>query len=142
MVPSVTVKFRAKRTTTRSSPATANGSRRSKALCTHPITQGETVAFFTLSTQQSGATRLTLVVTIALLGFPLSPTQGKCQCDSHYDVECNINSHSFFRSANSRTWIGFINEFSNASSKPGVMYHPNCPIGYCSCRNLNITSGH
>ena len=77
------------------------------------------------------------------LGFPLSPTQGKCQCDSaadQYDVECKINSHSFFRSANSRTWIGFIDEFSNVSSKPGVMYHPNCPIGYCSHCNVNITS--
>ena len=29
---------------------------------------------------------------------------------------------------------------SNASSKPGVMYHPNCPIGYCSRRDVNITS--
>ena len=33
------------------------------------------------------------------LDFPLSPTQGKCQCDSHYDVECNINTKSFWRSA-------------------------------------------
>ena len=77
------------------------------------------------------------------LGFPLSPTQGKCQCDPaayNYDVECNINSHSFWRSANSRTWIGFIDKSSNASSKPGVMYHPNCPIGYCSRRDVNITS--
>ena len=77
------------------------------------------------------------------LGFPLSPTQGKCQCDSaadQYDVECKINSHSFFRSAKSRTWIGFIDEFSNVSSKSGVMYHQNCPIGYCSHCNVNITS--
>ena len=77
------------------------------------------------------------------LGFPLSPTQGKCQCDPaayHYDVECNINSHSLFRSANSRTWIGSIDKSSYASSKPGVMYHPNCPIGYCSRRDVNITS--
>ena len=74
------------------------------------------------------------------LGFPLSPTQGKCQCDSHYDVECNINNNSFWRSANSRTWIGFINKSSNASCKPGVMYHPNCPIGYCSRRDVNITN--
>ena len=42
--------------------------------------------------------------------------------------------------SNSRTWIGFIDKSSNASSKPGVMYHPNCPIGYCSRRNVNITS--
>ena len=74
------------------------------------------------------------------IGFSLSPTQGQCQCDSHYDVECNINNNSFFRSANSRTWIGFIDKSSNASSKPGVMYHPNCPIGYCSHRDVNITS--
>ena len=74
------------------------------------------------------------------LGFPLSPTLGKCQCtcDSRYDVECNINNNSFCRSANSRTWIGFIDESSNA--KRGVMYHPNCPIEYCSHRNVNITS--
>ena len=37
------------------------------------------------------------------LGFPLSPTEGKCQCDSHYDMECNINNKSFWHSANSRT---------------------------------------
>ena len=77
------------------------------------------------------------------LGFPLSPTQGKCQCDSaadQHDVECNINSHSFFRSANSRTWIGLIGKSSNPPSKHGVMYHPNCPIGYCSRRDVNITS--
>ena len=78
----------------------------------------------------------TVFITVDLmecpLGFLLSPTQGKCQCDSYYDVECNINNKSFFRSANSRTWIGFIDKSSNASSKPGVMYHPNCPIGYCA----------
>ena len=74
------------------------------------------------------------------LGFPLSPIQGKCICDPashHYDMECKINSHRFWRSANSRAWIGFID---NASSKSGVMYHPNCPIGYCSHRDVNITS--
>ena len=71
------------------------------------------------------------------LGFPLSPTQGKCECDSHYNVECNINDQSFWRSSNSRTWIGFIDKSSNAS---GVMYHPNCPIGYCSRRDVNITN--
>ena len=74
------------------------------------------------------------------LGFPLSPTLGKCQCDSHYDMECNVNNMSFWRSANSRTWIGFIDKSSNASNKPGVMYHPNCPIGYCSRHDVNITS--
>ena len=77
------------------------------------------------------------------LGFPLSPTLGKCQCDSaayHYNVECHINNHSFWRSANSRTWIGFVDESSNASSKPGVMYHANCPIGHCSSHDVNITS--
>ena len=36
--------------------------------------------------------------------------------------------------------IGFINKSSNTSRKPGVMYHPNCPIGYCSRRDVNITS--
>ena len=55
-------------------------------------------------------------------------------------MECNINNNSFFRSANSRTWIGFIGKSSYASSKPGVMYHPNCPIGYCSRRDVNVTS--
>ena len=74
------------------------------------------------------------------LGFPLSLTLGKCRCDSHYDVECNINNKSFWRSANSRTWIGFIDKSSYASNKPGAMYHPNCPIGYCSNRSVNITS--
>ena len=88
-----------------------------------------------------------VIVTVHLLecplGFPLSHTMGKCQCDStayHYNLECNVNTHSYFRSANSRTWIGFINKSSNTSRTPGVMYHPNCPIGYCSRHDVNITS--
>ena len=77
------------------------------------------------------------------LGFPLSPTLGKCQCDfaaNQYDVECNIKNHSYWRSANSRTWVGFVDESSNASSVLGVIYHPNCPIGYCSRHDVSFTS--
>ena len=93
-----------------------------------------------LATRPNGQMLIIVHLMKCPLGFPLSPTQGKCQCDSHYDVECNINTKSFWRSANSRTWIGFIDKSSNASSKPGIMYHPNCPIGYCSHRDVNITS--
>ena len=77
------------------------------------------------------------------LGFPLSQILGKCLCDSasyHYDVECNNNNYTFWRSASSMTWIGFIDSSSNASNRPGAIYHSNCPIGYCSRRDVSITS--
>ena len=75
------------------------------------------------------------------LGFSLSPVTGSCVCDPRLDyssIECNINNQSFLRPANS--WIGFINESSPASNKPGVMFHPNCPIGYCLPRDVSVTS--
>ena len=72
------------------------------------------------------------------LGFSLTES---CVCDSrlkYSNVECNINNQSFLRPASS--WIGFINVSSAASSKPGVMFHPNCPIGYCLPRDVSVTS--
>ena len=75
------------------------------------------------------------------LGFNLSHASGRCECDPRLDrnnVQCYINDQSFLRRAN--TWIGFINESSTASSTPGVMFHPNCPIGYCLPRDVNVTS--
>ena len=75
------------------------------------------------------------------LGFSLSPVTGSCVCDPRLDcsnIECNINNQSFLRPANS--WIGFINESSAASNKTGVMFHPNCPIGYCLTRDVSVTS--
>ena len=99
---------------------------------------------FVLGTKQySEFVPFTVHLMECTLGFPFSQIQGKRICDPashHYDMECKINSHRFWRSANSRTWIGFIDESSDASSKSGVMYHPNCPIRYCSHRDVNITS--
>ena len=86
-----------------------------------------------------------IFVTITLLdcplGFSLSSVTGSCVCDlrlDHSNIECNINNQSFLRPANS--WIGFINEPSLASKKTGVMFHPNCQIGYCLPRDVSITS--
>ena len=83
---------------------------------------------------------LTIVVNLkdCPLGFNLSHATGKCECDPRLDgdsIECFINDQSFLCRANS--WIGFINE---SSSTPGVMFHPNCPIGYCLPRDVNVTS--
>ena len=75
------------------------------------------------------------------LGFSLSPVTGSCVCDhrlDHSNIECNINNQSFMRPANS--WIGFINKSSPDSNKTGVMFHPNCPIGYCLPRDVSVTS--
>ena len=75
------------------------------------------------------------------LGFSLSPVTESCVCDPRLDysnIECNINNQSFLRPTNS--WIGFINESSPASNKPGVMFHPNCPIGYCLPQDVSVTS--
>ena len=75
------------------------------------------------------------------LGFSLSPVTGSCVCDPRLDyssIECNINNQSFLRPANS--WIGFINKSSPACNKTGVMFHPNCQIGYCLPRDVSVTS--
>ena len=81
-------------------------------------------------------------VSVQLLDCPLGfSLTGSCVCDSRLknsNVECNINNQSFLRPASS--WIGFINVSSAASSKPGVMFHPNCPIGYCLPRDVSVTS--
>ena len=72
------------------------------------------------------------------LGFSLT---GSCVCDwrlKNSNVECNINNQSFLRPASS--WIGFINVSSAASNKTGVMFHPNCPIGYCLPHDVSVTS--
>ena len=69
-------------------------------------------------------------------GFILSAT-GSCVCDKvlgKQNIQCFINDQSILRPANS--WIGFINDTFTAS---GVIFHPNCPTGYClPCKN-NIT---
>ena len=72
------------------------------------------------------------------VGFSLSPTNGTCACDPMLDgsgVQCIINNQSFLRPTSS--WIGFIDE--SPSNMTGVMFHPNCPIGYCS-NEVSITS--
>ena len=50
------------------------------------------------------------------------------------NVECDINNQSILRPAN--TWIGFVKQPSNQS---GVIFHRNCPIGYCLPHNVKIT---
>ena len=89
--------------------------------------------------------RGTRIISVTLLdcplGFSLSPVTGSCVCDprlEYSNIECNINNQSFLRPANS--WIGFINKSSPASNKPGVMFHPNCQIGYCLPRDVSVTS--
>ncbi len=75
------------------------------------------------------------------LGFSLSPLTGSCVCDHRLmdnNIECNINNQSFLHHSNS--WLGFIDESSTASSETGVMFHPNCPIGYCLPCDVSITS--
>ena len=62
-------------------------------------------------------------------------------CDPRLDygnIECNIDNKSFLRPANS--WIGFTKQSPVASSKTGVLFHPNCPIGYCLSCGVSITS--
>ena len=75
------------------------------------------------------------------IGFSFSNVTESCVCDpvlDKSDVNCYIDTESIFRPAYS--WIGFVNESSPISSTPGVVFHPNCPIGYCSLRGTNITS--
>ena len=73
------------------------------------------------------------------LGFHLSSVTGSCVCDPKLNgIKCNIKNQTFLRSANS--WIGFINKSSTECNKTGVMFHPNCPIGYCLPRVVSINS--
>ena len=89
-----------------------------------------------------GSNYKNIEVSVQLLDCPLGfSLTGSCVCDSRLknsNVECNINNQSFLRPASS--WIGFINVSSAASSKPGVMFHPNCPIGYCLPQDVSVTS--
>ena len=98
--------------------------------------------FFEQVTADTGAL---IYVTVNLLdcplGFSLSPMTGSCVCDPRLDysnIECNINNQSFLRPANS--WIGFAQQSPVASRKTGVLFHPNCPIGYCLPRDVSVTS--
>lgn len=78
----------------------------------------------------------TLTVSVYLkdcpIGFSLSSDTGKCVCNPviYGRIKCNINDQGFLRPTN--TWLGFINE-------SGVVFHPNCPIEYCSPDDVNIT---
>ena len=70
-------------------------------------------------------------------GFTLSPDAGKCVCVEalrNAKIECNINNQSILRPANS--WIGFINQ---SGSSPGLIFHQNCPLGYCLPGDVSIT---
>ena len=85
----------------------------------------------------------TLYVSVDLkdcpLGFVLSNATGTCICDhvlsSDDRVRCYIDDQSILRPATS--WIGFYD--SSASETSGVIYHRNCPTGYCSPRGVKIT---
>ena len=94
--------------------------------------------FFKQATISNTKTLLTVIVDLLDCppGFSMSSVTESCVCDPTFDyhqVECNINNQSFLRPANS--WIGFINK-----SSTGVMFHPNCPIGYCLPHDVSITS--
>ena len=88
---------------------------------------------------------LALSVTVNLdecpLGFNLS-SKSECECDhilAHQQVECDINNQSFLVPDNS--WIGFINKKQSTNvTGTGVIFHPNCPFGYCLPHNISITS--
>ena len=75
------------------------------------------------------------------LGFNLS-SNGECECDhilAKQKVECNINNQSFLVPDNS--WIAFINKTQSSNmTGTGVIFHPNCPSGYCLPHNVSITS--
>ena len=96
--------------------------------------------FFSSITGDPSSHQLDIIVYLkdCPLGFSLSPANGTCACDPMLDgsgVQCNINNQSFLRPTSS--WIGFIDE--SPSNMTGVMFHPNCPIGYCS-NEVSITS--
>ena len=81
--------------------------------------------------------QITVNLTMCPLGFSLS-SYGTCACDPMLDgsgVQCNINNQSFLRPPS--TWIGFIDE--STSNVTGIMFHSNCPFGYCS-DEASITS--
>ena len=75
------------------------------------------------------------------LGFNLS-SSGECECDNvllSQQVECDVNNQSFLVPDNS--WIGFINKTQSTNViGTGVIFHPNCPFGYCLPHNASITS--
>ena len=95
--------------------------------------------FFSVITQRD-----CLVITVHLkdcpAGFSLSPATGSCVCDDLvFDtdmVQCDINNQSFLRFDSA--WIGFVT--TTTSNVSGVMFHPNCPIGYCLPQEVSITS--
>ena len=85
--------------------------------------------------------RNALLLTVNLdecpLGFNLS-SSGECECDQvllGQRVKCDVNNQSFLVPENS--WIGFINK--TQSTNAGVIFHPNCPFGYCLPHNVSIT---
>ena len=88
---------------------------------------------------------LALTVTVNLdecpLGFNVL-SSGECECDNflaYQKVECDINNQSFLVPDNS--WIGFINKTQSTNmTGTGVIFHPNCPFGYCLSHNVSITS--
>ena len=92
-------------------------------------------------------TRNVLSLTVNLdecpLGFNLS-SSSECECDQvllsqQVNVECDVNNQSFLVPENS--WIGFINKTQSTNmTGTGVIFHPNCPFGYCLPHNVSITS--
>ena len=89
--------------------------------------------------------RYALSVTVHLdecpLGFNLS-SSGECECNNflaYQQVDCDINNQRFLVPDNS--WIGFINKTQSTNmTGTGVIFHPNCPFGYCLPHNVSITS--
>lgn len=72
-------------------------------------------------------------------GFIFSPSREMCVCDpvlSENHVQCDINTQTILRPQH--VWIGFLN--GSSSNESGVIFHPDCPSGYCLPRDLNITS--
>ena len=121
-------------------------------------TQTDIIVTFLLTTQQNYIQSIAYVgysywtptwpmtITVYLdecpLGFILSSTSGVCECENilaHQQVECDINTQSLLVPDNS--WIGFINETQSTNmTGTGVIFHPNCPFGYCLPHNVSINS--
>lgn len=72
------------------------------------------------------------------VGFTLHQ-DGACTCDPvimRDNIQCFINNQSILRPAN--TWIGFIKD--EDSSETGVVFHDNCPHGYCLSHDVYLSS--
>ena len=97
-----------------------------------------TVSFYVTSEKitfipQIYSPKITVHLKPCPLGFTLSHDTGKCECASMFHrngIHCYISNQSILRPANS--WIGFVSS--------NVLFHDNCPYGYCLSYDVYITT--